>query len=88
MIIFSNFIFVCLQRLIKMNMPLDADGTVEFTATLFALVRTALGVLTDNSKFLTFNLSYCLLRLRGQPLQTPCSSSKWTHGETRKETLD
>ncbi|CAB3996293.1 voltage-dependent N-type calcium channel subunit alpha-1B-like [Paramuricea clavata] len=40
---------VAYKRLIKMNMPLDADGTVEFTATLFALVRTALGVLTDNN---------------------------------------
>ncbi|XP_028408443.1 voltage-dependent R-type calcium channel subunit alpha-1E-like [Dendronephthya gigantea] len=40
---------VAYKRLIKMNMPLDSDGTVEFTATLFALVRTALGVLTDNN---------------------------------------
>ena len=47
-VILYNCVFE--QRLIKMNMPLDADGTVEFTATLFALVRTALGILTDNSK--------------------------------------
>ena len=34
-----------------MNMALDEDGTVEFTATLFALVRTALGIMTDNSEY-------------------------------------
>jgi hypothetical protein len=58
------FFMLCfIQRLIKMNMPLDADGTVEFTATLFALVRTALGVLTDNSKwkFLLENCSSSLV---------------------------
>ena len=30
-----------------MNMPLYADGTVHFNATLFALVRTALGIKTE-----------------------------------------
>ena len=32
------------QRMIGMNMPLLQDGTVEFTATLFALVRTSLDI--------------------------------------------
>ena len=32
------------QRLIKMNMPIMGDNTVLFTSTLFALIRTALGI--------------------------------------------
>ena len=39
-----------LQRLIKMNMPLFPDNTVTFTATLFALVRTSLKIMTEKSK--------------------------------------
>lgn len=47
--------FLCLllnlfQRLIKMNMPLFPDNTVTFTATLFALVRTSLKIMTEKSK--------------------------------------
>ena len=38
------------QRLIKMNMPLYADNTVSFTATLFALVRTSLKIMIEKSK--------------------------------------
>jgi Voltage gated calcium channel IQ domain len=37
------------QRLVSMNMPLNADGTVNFNATLFALVRTALGIKTEGN---------------------------------------
>ena len=33
-----------IQRLVAMNMPLKADGTVTFTATLFALIRTSLRI--------------------------------------------
>ncbi|KAK2555559.1 Voltage-dependent calcium channel type A subunit alpha-1 [Acropora cervicornis] len=36
-------------RLIKMNMPLYPDNTVTFTATLFALVRTSLKILTEKN---------------------------------------
>lgn len=36
---------VAYMRMIGMNMPLLQDGTVEFTATLFALVRTSLDIL-------------------------------------------
>lgn len=36
-----------LQRLVAMNMPLNADGTVTFNATLFALVRTSLKIKTE-----------------------------------------
>lgn len=37
-------LFFLLQRLIKMNMPIMGDNTVLFTSTLFALIRTALGI--------------------------------------------
>lgn len=33
-----------------MNMPLHPDNTVDFTATLFALVRTALNIMTEKSE--------------------------------------
>ena len=33
-----------------MNMTLHPDNTVDFTATLFALVRTALDIMTEKSK--------------------------------------
>ncbi|XP_068695384.1 voltage-dependent calcium channel type A subunit alpha-1-like isoform X1 [Montipora foliosa] len=32
------------KRLIKMNMPLNDDGTVSFSTTLFALIRTSLNI--------------------------------------------
>ena len=42
-----------------MNMPLHPDNTVDFTATLFALVRTALNIMTEKSKvhFMLFLLA-------------------------------
>ena len=36
--------FSFLQRLIKMNMPLNEGDTINFTTTLFALVRTSLQI--------------------------------------------
>ena len=36
--------FLLFQRLIKMNMPLDENETIQFTTTLFALVRTSLQI--------------------------------------------
>uniref|UniRef100_A0A3Q3INQ7 Voltage-dependent calcium channel alpha-1 subunit IQ domain-containing protein n=1 Tax=Monopterus albus TaxID=43700 RepID=A0A3Q3INQ7_MONAL len=39
---------VACKRLVAMNMPLNSDGMVTFNATLFALVRTALKVKTEN----------------------------------------
>ncbi|XP_078367100.1 voltage-dependent L-type calcium channel subunit alpha-1D-like isoform X2 [Oculina patagonica] len=36
--------FIAYKRLIKMNMPIMGDNTVLFTSTLFALIRTALGI--------------------------------------------
>lgn len=35
------------QRLVAMNVPLHSDGTVTFSATLFALVRTSLKIKTE-----------------------------------------
>ena len=46
------------RKLIRMNMPVAADGTIHFTTTLFALIRESLsikmglGLLTD---FLLFS---------------------------------
>ena len=40
---------VACKRLVAMNMPLSADGTVNFNATLFALVRTSLNILTEGN---------------------------------------
>uniref|UniRef100_A0A4W4DYZ4 Voltage-dependent L-type calcium channel subunit alpha n=1 Tax=Electrophorus electricus TaxID=8005 RepID=A0A4W4DYZ4_ELEEL len=38
---------VACRRLVAMNMPLHADGTVSFNATLFALVRSSLKIKTE-----------------------------------------
>uniref|UniRef100_A0AAQ5Y062 Voltage-dependent L-type calcium channel subunit alpha n=1 Tax=Amphiprion ocellaris TaxID=80972 RepID=A0AAQ5Y062_AMPOC len=38
---------VACKRLVAMNVPLHADGTVTFNATLFALVRTSLKIKTE-----------------------------------------
>ena len=32
------------RRLIRMNMPVDEKGNVNFTTTLFALIRESLGI--------------------------------------------
>ena len=40
---------VACKRLVSMNMRLNADGTVNFNATLFALVRTSLNIMTDGN---------------------------------------
>ncbi|XP_055343397.1 voltage-dependent L-type calcium channel subunit alpha-1D-like [Paramacrobiotus metropolitanus] len=37
------------KRLLAMNMPLNSDGTVQYNATLFALIRTALHIYTEGS---------------------------------------
>lgn len=42
-------IFLFVQRLVSMNMPLNSDGTVMFNATLFALVRTSLKIKTEGN---------------------------------------
>ena len=40
---------VACKRLVSMNMRLNADGTVNFNATLFALVRTSLNIMADGN---------------------------------------
>merc|ERR1719348_1687480 len=40
---------VACKRLVRMNMRLNPDGTVNFNATLFALVRTSLNIMTDGN---------------------------------------
>merc|ERR1719195_414713 len=40
---------VACKRLVSMNMRLNADGTVNFNATLFALVRTSLSIKTEGN---------------------------------------
>ena len=40
---------VACKRLVSMNMRLNADGTVNFNATLFALVRTSLNIMTEGN---------------------------------------
>jgi len=40
---------VACKRLVAMNMPLNSDGSVNFNATLFALVRTSLNILTEGN---------------------------------------
>ena len=37
------------QKLVSMNMPLKPDGTVTFTATLFAVIRTSLRIKMDGA---------------------------------------
>lgn len=44
--VFTIFYF---QRLVSMNMPLNSDGSVNFNATLFALVRTSLSIKTEGN---------------------------------------
>nr|XP_046235859.1 dihydropyridine-sensitive L-type skeletal muscle calcium channel subunit alpha-1-like isoform X3 [Scatophagus argus] len=41
---------IACKRLVSMNMPLNSDGTVTFNATLFALVRTALKIKTEDDE--------------------------------------
>ncbi|XP_065581494.1 muscle calcium channel subunit alpha-1-like isoform X3 [Artemia franciscana] len=40
---------VACKRLVSMNMPLNSDGTVNFNATLFAVVRTSLKIKTEGN---------------------------------------
>lgn len=40
------------KKLIRMNMPLDVDGKVNFTTTLFALIRENLNIKMRSGKAL------------------------------------
>lgn len=53
-VLFSGFGKLCphrtaCKRLVSMNMPLNSDGTVNFNATLFAVVRTQLQIKTSGN---------------------------------------
>lgn len=51
------------QRLIRMNMPLDADMKVNFTTSLFALIRENLNIKMrsgkENELLFLFVIVYC-----------------------------
>lgn len=53
------------KKLIRMNMPMDAEGRVQFTTTLFALIRENLNIKVRAGKSLK-NLMHV----------TTCTSSK------------
>lgn len=42
------------KKLIRMNMPMDADGKVNFTTTLFALIRENLSIKMRTGKLQHF----------------------------------
>jgi voltage-dependent calcium channel N type alpha-1B len=45
------------RRLIRMNMPVDDEGNVHFTTTLFALIRESLGIkVRQGNLFLNKNI--------------------------------
>lgn len=45
------------KKLIRMNMPMDADGKVNFTTTLFALIRENLSIKMRAGKIIHFFLN-------------------------------
>lgn len=48
------------RKLIRMNMPVELDGTVHFTTTLFALIRESLGIKTSISKYkIVYVMLFC-----------------------------
>ncbi|KAM7539608.1 hypothetical protein Aperf_G00000039296 [Anoplocephala perfoliata] len=54
------------RKLIRMNMPVDDDGTVHFTTTLFALIRESLGIKMGPAEIMDQRdneLRYSLLKL-------------------------
>ncbi|XP_048580456.1 voltage-dependent N-type calcium channel subunit alpha-1B isoform X2 [Nematostella vectensis] len=84
--------FIAYKRLIKMNMPIMGDNTVLFTATLFALIRTALGIFsTGDPAYADSELRRTIRRLWPKtskktlekmiPLQSVLSSQQMTIGK-------
>ncbi|VDL90120.1 unnamed protein product [Schistocephalus solidus] len=54
------------RKLIRMNMPVDENGMVHFTTTLFALIRESLGIKIGPTEVMDQRdneLRYCLCRL-------------------------
>ena len=52
------------KKLIRMNMPMDAEGRVQFTTTLFALIRENLNIKVRAGKKSFSNLQYYLTLLQ------------------------
>ncbi|XP_058941350.2 voltage-dependent calcium channel type A subunit alpha-1 isoform X1 [Pocillopora verrucosa] len=84
--------FIAYKRLIKMNMPIMGDNTVLFTSTLFALIRTALGIFsTGDPAYADNELRRTIKRLWPKtskkilekmiPLQSVLSSQQMTIGK-------
>lgn len=84
--------FIAYKRLIKMNMPIMGDNTVLFTSTLFALIRTALGIFsTGDPAYADSELRRTIKRLWPKtskktldkmiPLQSVLSSQQMTIGK-------
>ena len=48
------------KKLIRMNMPVDNEGKVHFTTTLFALIRENLSIKVRRCKFLLYHFD-CLV---------------------------
>lgn len=65
------------RRLIRMNMPVDENGNVHFTTTLFALIRESLGIKMRQGilKFRIQNLIYLTQKLDENIIKT---LTKWT----------
>lgn len=51
------------KKLIRMNMPLDAEGKVGFTTTLFALIRENLNIKMRTGESEDLNLSSCVIHV-------------------------
>lgn len=49
------------RKLIRMNMPVDDNGMVHFTTTLFALIRESLGIKWDVGKPQTLDIAACCI---------------------------
>ncbi|XP_068707283.1 voltage-dependent calcium channel type A subunit alpha-1-like isoform X2 [Montipora foliosa] len=84
--------FIAYKRLIKMNMPIMGDNTVLFTSTLFALIRTALGIFsTGDPAYADSELRRTIKKLWPKtpkkilekmiPLQSVLSSQQMTIGK-------
>ena len=63
------------KRLVRMNMPIDDEGRVNFTTTLFALVRVNLQgclprfTIVDNFDEIT---ELCIICILSEFLKLPC----------------
>lgn len=94
--VLTHFVFVHLQKLIRMNMPVDDNGTVHFTTTLFALIRESLSIKMGPAEIMDQRdneLRYSLLKLwpvqakRMMNILVPPDSGKPTYAAYKKAQL-